>query len=117
MQRTFKASLAISAFVLPSFILLSSSPALAQYQADRDYCDRYANDYAERNRNGGTLQGATRGAAGGAIFGAIGGSAGTGAAVGAAAGALGGTIRKQESRDNLYRQAYDDCMRQRGHLP
>ena len=113
MQRNIKVGLAISSIFLPGFILLSSSAALAQSQADRDYCDRYARDYADRNRRGGTVQGTTRGAAGGAVIGAITGDLLTGAAIGAGVGALGGTIRKEESWQNLYQHAYDDCIRSR----
>ena len=106
-----KTGLMLGSVTLQCCMLFGVYPAVAQYESAHSYCDRYARDYAERNASGGSLRGAGRGAAGGAIFGAIGGDVGRGAGIGAAFGALGGSIRKSESKDSLYRQAYDDCMR------
>ena len=104
----------VLAILLSGLFLFAASPAEAQSRRHREsadsYCHRRANDYARRNSSGGAGQGAARGAALGAIIGAISGNAGRGAAIGAGAGALGGGIRRQESRDRLYRQEYDRCM-------
>jgi outer membrane lipoprotein SlyB len=55
------------------------------------------------------------GAAAGAAIGAAAGSPGTGAAVGAAAGGFGGgAIAGGQSQKN-FKQAYRNCMRNRGH--
>ena len=59
--------------------------------------------------------GALLGAAGGAIIGAFTGSAGTGAAIGAATGGLGGGAIKGMSAEDKYKNAYNNCMSNRGH--
>ena len=59
--------------------------------------------------------GAALGAATGAIIGAFTGSAGTGAALGAATGALGGGAYKGIDTENRYKNAYNNCMSNRGH--
>ncbi|MGZ8190939.1 MAG: hypothetical protein ACXWTS_06875 [Methylococcaceae bacterium] len=59
--------------------------------------------------------GALLGAAGGAIIGAFTGSAGTGAAIGAATGGLGGGAYKGISAEDKYKNAYNNCMSNRGH--
>ena len=59
--------------------------------------------------------GALLGAAGGAIIGAFAGSAGTGAAIGAATGGLGGGAYKGLSTEDKYKNAYNNCMVNRGH--
>src|SRR5262249_26697370 len=55
------------------------------------------------------------GAATGAAVGAAVGKAGTGAAVGAAAGGMGGGAYKGLSADARFKQAFQTCMRNRGH--
>lgn len=55
------------------------------------------------------------GAAGGAAIGAIAGSPGTGAAIGAAAGGLGGAAKQGIGAEDKYKNAYNSCLRQRGH--
>lgn len=63
----------------------------------------------------GALVGGAVGAASGAALGAALGNAGRGAALGAAAGGIGtGVVRTQQS-ESAFRQAYINCMRQRGH--
>ena len=62
----------------------------------------------------GALGGAALGAAGGAIIGAFTGSAGTGAALGAATGGLAGGAYKGLSAEDAYKQAYSNCLRNRG---
>jgi outer membrane lipoprotein SlyB len=59
--------------------------------------------------------GAALGAAAGALIGAFTGSAGTGAAIGAATGGLGGGAYKGLSTDERYKNAYNNCMSNRGH--
>ena len=59
--------------------------------------------------------GAALGAAAGAGIGALTGSAGKGAAIGAAAGGLGGGTYKGLSTDERYKNAYNNCMSNRGH--
>ena len=61
------------------------------------------------------------GAAAGALFGAVAGNAGAGAAIGAGAGLLGGsavasgqTNRAAESLQQIYNNAYAQCMTSRG---
>ncbi len=55
------------------------------------------------------------GAAGGAIVGAFTGSPGTGAAIGAAAGGFGGGATKGLSAEEKFKNAYNNCMSNRGH--
>lgn len=59
--------------------------------------------------------GALGGAAAGAVIGAIGGNAGTGAAIGAVTGVIGGAAQQGISSDSDYKNAYNNCMRGRGH--
>lgn len=55
------------------------------------------------------------GAAGGAALGAVMGNAGTGAALGAAAGGIGGGAKQGVESDAHFKNAYNNCLRQRGH--
>jgi hypothetical protein len=59
--------------------------------------------------------GALIGAAGGAIVGAFTGNPGAGAAIGAAAGGFGGGAYKGLSTEDKYKNAYNNCMSNRGH--
>ncbi len=63
----------------------------------------------------GAVTGGLVGAAGGAAIGAALGNAGRGAAVGAAAGGIGNATRRANQSEAQFRQAYVNCMRQRGH--
>ena len=63
----------------------------------------------------GALVGGAAGAAAGAAIGAAAGSPGPGAAIGAAAGGFGGMIKQGFGSDNRYKQAFINCMRNRGH--
>lgn len=63
----------------------------------------------------GALTGGLVGAAGGAAIGAAFGSPGKGAAVGAAAGGLGRGLQQASRAESSFRQAFVNCMRQRGH--
>jgi outer membrane lipoprotein SlyB len=70
---------------------------------------------APQQAMGGAVTGGLVGAASGAALGAAFGNAGRGAAVGAAAGGIGlGAVRASQS-EAAFRQAYVNCMRQRGH--
>ncbi|WP_020484404.1 MULTISPECIES: glycine zipper family protein [unclassified Methylomonas] len=55
------------------------------------------------------------GAAGGAALGAVLGSPGKGAAIGAAAGGIGGASKQGIQSEDRYKNAYNNCLRQRGH--
>ena len=55
------------------------------------------------------------GAASGAAIGAIAGNAGKGAAIGATAGAIGGGTRQGLQAEDVYKRAYSNCLRNRGH--
>lgn len=55
------------------------------------------------------------GAGGGAALGAIMGNPGTGAAIGAAVGGIGGAAKQGIQSDDRYKNAYNNCLRQRGH--
>lgn len=63
----------------------------------------------------GAVRGGLVGAAGGAAIGAALGNAGRGAAVGAAAGGLSRGVGAASQSDAQFRQAYTNCLRQRGH--
>jgi len=63
----------------------------------------------------GAVTGGLVGAAGGAALGAAFGNAGRGAAVGAAAGGIGLGAARASQSEAAFRQAYTNCMRQRGH--
>lgn len=59
--------------------------------------------------------GAVIGAAGGAALGAIYGNPATGAATGAVVGGIGGAAKQGLEGDAQYKQAFINCMRNRGH--
>jgi len=64
---------------------------------------------------GGAVTGGLVGAAAGAAIGAAFGNAGRGAAVGAATGGIGMGAARASQAESSFRQAYVNCMRQRGH--
>ena len=68
----------------------------------------------EETIKGGLIGGAI-GAAAGAAIGAATGNPGKGAAIGAAAGGIGGGAYKGLSAEEKYKQAYINCMRNRGY--
>ena len=70
-----------------------------------------------RETGTGALVGAGVGAASGAALGAITGNAGTGAMWGAAIGGLGGAAKQGFSAEDKYKNAFNSCMRGRGHHP
>ena len=55
------------------------------------------------------------GAASGAAIGAIAGNAGKGAAIGATAGAIGGGAKQGIQAEDVYKRAYSNCLKNRGH--
>ncbi len=63
----------------------------------------------------GAVSGGLVGAAGGAAIGAALGNAGRGAAVGGVAGGVGRGVRRSQQSEGAFRQAFTNCMRQRGH--
>jgi uncharacterized protein YcfJ len=63
----------------------------------------------------GAATGGLVGAAAGAALGAAFGSPGRGAAVGAAAGGIGLGATRASQSERAFKQAYANCMRQRGH--
>ncbi len=67
----------------------------------------------------GAVSGGLLGAAGGAAIGGVAGGswsgAGTGAALGAVAGALAGGVSRSSQAEKQFRQAFQNCLRQRGH--
>jgi uncharacterized protein YcfJ len=65
----------------------------------------------------GAAVGGLAGAAGGAALGAITGNPGAGAAWGAAIGGLGGAAKQGFSAEDKYKNAFNSCMRGRGHHP
>jgi hypothetical protein len=79
------------------------------------YCDGYARDYANQYANQGAdvVSGAVTGAFTGALFGGIFGGkkgVGTGMALGAGLGALGGAANSSPRWQQLYDDAYYQCM-------
>ena len=91
----------------------------AQYVSrDLEQCRNLANQ-ASGDSVGQGARGAVRGglvgAAGGAALGAALGNAGRGAAVGAVAGGVTRGVSSSNQSDAAFRQAYVNCMRQRGH--
>jgi hypothetical protein len=76
-----------------------------------EYCVGYAREYARNgSRQGQVLRGGAIGSLIGLGIGSIGGAAGAGAAIGAGIGAIGGGVRRAKDADQLFIQAYDDCI-------
>ena len=63
----------------------------------------------------GAAVGGLLGAATGAAIGAIAGNAGKGAAIGATAGVVGGGTKQGIQAEDVYKRAYSNCLRNRGH--
>ena len=85
---------------------------------DMEECRNLAFQVSGDSRNEaarGAVTGGLVGAAGGAALGAAFGNAGRGAAVGAAAGGIGLGATRAAQSESAFRQAYVNCMRQRGH--
>lgn len=84
---------------------------------DQAQCERLASDASSTGKETamGAGAGALMGAAGGAVVGAFTGNPGMGAAIGAAGGGLTGGAYKGLSSDDIYKRAFNNCMRNRGH--
>jgi outer membrane lipoprotein SlyB len=93
-------------------------PNVANIQRDQVQCKTLAqrasgNPIQEVGK--GALVGGVTGAAAGAAIGAAAGVPAAGAAIGAAAGGIGGMVKQGFGADNQYKQAFINCMRNRGH--
>jgi outer membrane lipoprotein SlyB len=85
---------------------------------DEAECRRMAQNVSGHTPNQavrGALMGGAIGAAGGAALGAALGNAGRGAAIGAAAGGIGQGVRSGAGAERNFQQAFNNCMRGRGH--
>jgi len=93
-------------------------PNAANIDRDKVECRQLAKsasgDTATETGKGALIGGAI-GAAAGAAIGAAVGSPGTGAMVGAAAGGFGGGAKQGFGTEDDYKQAFSQCMRNRGH--
>jgi len=94
-----------------------NDPNIGRIEQDKAECDVLAKQAGSVGTN--TLKGAgvgaLIGAAGGAALGAVIGNPATGAAAGAAIGGIGGGASQGISGDKDYKQAFNNCMRNRGH--
>ena len=90
---------------------------IGRIEQDKAECDGLAKQAGSAGTSAlkGAGVGALVGAAGGAAMGAIFGNPATGAAAGAAIGGIGGGASQGISGDNEYKQAFNNCMRNRGH--
>jgi hypothetical protein len=80
----------------------------------RDLAHRASGGTAEETVKGAAVGGLI-GAAAGAAIGAAAGNPGKGAAIGAAAGGIGGGAKLGIEAEQRYKDAFANCMRQRGH--
>jgi outer membrane lipoprotein SlyB len=119
--------------VMLSTLMLTACYSYGGYQPTVDtYNDpnayRLNQDIAEckqlaQQSSGGTVKetaigagvGGLVGAAGGAVVGAFTGNPAAGAAIGAAAGGLGGAAKQGFTAEDRFRNAYNQCMSNRGH--
>ncbi len=93
-------------------------PNVANIQRDQIECQtlaKQASGNPVQEIGKGALVGGATGAAAGAAIGAAAGSPGAGAAIGAAAGGIGGMMTQGFGANNQYKQAFINCMRNRGH--
>lgn len=95
-----------------------NDPNAARLNQDMVECKALAqkvSGYTPEEAAKGTLVGGAIGAAAGAAIGAATGSPGKGAAIGAASGGIGGGTYKGFDAEAKYKNAYTNCLRQRGH--
>ncbi len=96
----------------------TNSPKAQNLSADMEECRAIARD-ASGSTEGKTAKGAAIGggigAAGGAVIGAAAGKPMTGAALGAAGGAAGGGIAGNRRSDKRFKEAFRNCLTERGH--
>jgi hypothetical protein len=88
---------------------------LSQDEAQCRQLAMHASGGSLKNTAEGTAIGGLIGAAAGAAIGAALGVPGTGAAVGAAAGGFGGGAYESFQTSAAFKQAFDQCLRERGH--
>jgi len=109
---TGKRKLIISCCIAAVFIFIiqaaSAQPGNPYHRPSPSDCDAYASNLA-RNYSPGFIGGAVRGSARGAVFGGIVGGR-KGARKGAALGGVVRGTRSAVNRDQIRRQAYEDCM-------
>ncbi len=104
MKNLLMAATAVGGMVL----FAGNALAASDYQC-RSYAQQQADAYAPTGQ--GLVAGGILGAIGGGLIaGATGGNAGTGAAIGAGGGAIVGGAANQQKRQEIYNQAYYDCM-------
>jgi hypothetical protein len=107
----------VGAIVAIAFLAVGVETASA---GSPGYCDQYARSYANQysNKGGQIVGGAVAGAVGGAILGGIFGGGhnrvGNGAAIGAGVGALSGAASNSPYWNQLYQDAYYQCMNSPG---
>jgi len=93
-------------------------PNAANIERDKVECRQLAKsasgDTATETGKGALVGGAI-GAVAGAVIGAAVGSPGKGAMIGAGAGGLGGAAHQGFGAEGDYKQAFSNCMRNRGH--
>lgn len=109
MKKSFTWYLLTGSLIVFFFFSLQTAQAQSNKGPSPADCEAYAKNVAANYVPGGALGGAARGAAGGALFGAvIGGSkhAKRGAILGGAVGGARNVMTKEEIR----RQAYNECM-------
>lgn len=95
--------------ILAGFLSFAG-PGIAHAQSAK-VCDAFARNHAESASRQGRVIG--RGAAGSAVGAGIGaafGGAAAGAAIGGGLGLAAGSARRQQTFDQIYRAAFDDCM-------
>ena len=93
-------------------------PNAANIERDKVECRQLAKSSAgstAQETGKGALIGGAIGAAAGAAIGAAVGAPGRGAAIGAAAGGLGGGAYKGFGTEGQYKDAFSECLRNRGH--
>lgn len=90
---------------------------IPQDTADCKQLAAQASGGTARETGTGALVGAGVGAASGAALGAITGNPAAGAMWGAAVGGLGGAAKQGFSAEDKFKNAFNSCMRGRGHRP
>jgi outer membrane lipoprotein SlyB len=93
----------------------ANAQSISRDRAECQQLAKQASGGTARQAATGGVVGGLLGAAAGAAIGAATGNPGKGAAIGGAAGGIGGGAYKGLSADEAYKQAYGDCMRNRGH--
>ncbi len=129
MHKILKATMLISTSLLFSACASQSnwSPTVDPYgdpnayrlNQDLDECRQLAHRASggtARQTATGAIVGGLIGAASGAALGALSGNPASGAAIGATMGGFGGGAKQGFSAEKSYKNAYNNCMRHRGHF-